>query len=108
VLSAGTDAPIEAVDPIATFHAAVTRQLPDGSAFFPNQAISRQQALRAMTLDAAYAAFEEHRKGSLEVGKLADVTVLSENLLTVEVDRIRGTEVLLTIVGGEVRYRSRL
>ena len=105
VIASGTDAPVEAVDPIASYHAAVTRQLPDGAFFFPGQVMTREEALRARTLDAAFAAFEEDIKGSLEAGKLADVTVLSKDILTVPDDEILDTRVLYTIVGGEVRYR---
>jgi predicted amidohydrolase YtcJ len=68
--------------------------------------MTREEALRARTLDAAYAVFEEDIKGSLETGKLADVTVLSKDILTVPDDEILGTRVLYTIVGGEVRYRE--
>jgi len=97
---------VEAVDPIASYHAAVTRQLPDGAFFYPGQVMTREEALRARTLDAAYAAFEEDIKGSLEAGKLADVTVLSKDILTVPDDEILDTRVLYTIVGGEVRYSA--
>jgi predicted amidohydrolase YtcJ len=106
VIAGGSDCPVEPVSPIATFHAAVTRRMADGSAFDPDQVMTRQEALRAMTLDAAFAAFEEDVKGSLEVGKLADVTVLSRDILAVPEDEIPGTEVLATVVGGVVRYRS--
>ena len=106
VIASGTDCPVEPVDPIATFHAAVTRRMADGSAFHPDQVMTRTEALRAATLDAAYAAFEEDVKGSLEVGKLADVTVLSRDILSIPEDEIPGAEVLATIVGGAVRYRA--
>lgn len=106
LIASGTDVPVEDVDPIATFDAAVTRRLPDGTVFFGGQRMTRQEALRSMTLDAAYAAFEEGRKGSLEVGKLADLTVLSQNLLTVPEDAIGSTRVIATVVGGAVRYRG--
>ncbi len=104
VIGAGTDVPVERVDPIANFYSAVTRRLPDGTTFFPEQRMTRHEALHSQTLGAAYAAFEEDLKGSLEPGKLADVVVLSEDLLTVAEDRILDTRVLMTIVGGEVRY----
>jgi predicted amidohydrolase YtcJ len=100
----GTDAPIEDVDPLASFHAAVTRRMGSGEAFHPEQAMTRVEALRSYTLDAAYAAFEDARKGSLRPGKLADVTVLSQDILTVPEERIRDTEVVHTIVGGRVLY----
>jgi len=100
----GTDAPVEDVDPIPSFYATVTRRLPDGSRFFPEHALSRLEALATYTRDAAYAAFEERDKGTLEVGKLADVTVLSKDILTVPEEEILDAEVDLTIVGGEVLY----
>ena len=107
VIASGTDVPVEDVDPIANFHAAVTRQTNDGSVFYPEQRMTRMEALRSMTRDAAWAVFEEDRKGTLEVGKLADITVLSLNPLTVPELEIRRTEVLFTVVGGAVRYRAR-
>ena len=104
VIANGTDAPVEDVDPIASFYATVTRRLADGSTFYPDQRMSRPQALRSYTWNAAYAAFEEGAKGSLAVGKLADVTVLSKDILTVPDDEIRNARVDFTIVGGKVLY----
>ncbi len=101
----GTDVPVEDVDPIANFHSGVTRLLPDGSRFYPDQVFSRQEALRTATLDAAWGVFEEDVKGSLAVGKLADVVVLSKDILTVPEEEILDAKVDLTIVGGEVKYR---
>ena len=106
VIASGTDAPVERVDPLASYFAAVTRRLPDGTDFFPAQKMSREEALRSYTLDAAYAAFEEDIKGSLEPGKLADITVLSRDILEIPPEEILDTRVLYTIVGGEVRYRA--
>jgi predicted amidohydrolase YtcJ len=106
VIASGTDAPVEPVDPLVSYYAAVTRRLPDGTAFYPAQAMTRMEALRARTLDAAYAAFEEDIKGSLRPGKLADITVLSKNILEIPPEEILETKVLYTIVGGEVRYRA--
>jgi hypothetical protein len=101
----GTDAPVEDVSPIASFYASVTRKLKDGSLFYPDQRMSRQEALRSYTWNAAYAAFEEDSKGSLAPGKLADVTVLSKDIMTVPEDEIPQTEVLYTIVGGKIKFR---
>lgn len=106
VICNGSDAPVEPVDPLASFHASVTRQMPDGRAFYPEQAMSREEALRSYTTAGAFAAFEEDIKGSLAVGKLADITVLSEDLRSVATDRIRGTKVVYTIIGGEVVYAA--
>ena len=101
----GTDVPVEAIDPMANFYAAVTRKLKDGTTFFPDQKMTREEALRAYTRNGAYAAFEETLKGSLAPGKLADITVLSRDILTCPEDDIPGTEALYTIVGGRVLYR---
>ena len=100
----GTDAPVEDVDPITSFYASVTRKLKDGSIFNPKQRMSRMEALRSYTLSAAYAAFEEDMKGSLTPGKLADITVLSKDIMTVPEEEILTAEVVYTIVGGEIVY----
>ncbi len=102
----GTDAPVEDVSAIENFYASVTRKRQDGLEFFPEQRMTRQEALRSYTLDNAYAAFEEKDKGSLSVGKLADITVLSKDLLTVPDEEIMRTEIMYTIVGGVVKYRN--
>jgi predicted amidohydrolase YtcJ len=102
----GTDAPVEDVSPIASFYASVTRRLPDGSTFFPEQCMTREEALRSYTLDAAYAAFEEDLKGSLTPGKLADFVVLSKDILSVADDEIPTTQVVMTVIGGKVAYEQ--
>jgi predicted amidohydrolase YtcJ len=104
VVANGTDAPVEDVDPIASFYASVSRRLKDGTVFFPDQRMSRTEALRSYTINGAYAAFEEDIKGSLTPGKLADVTVLSKDIMTIPEDEIPTTEVVYTIVGGKVMY----
>jgi predicted amidohydrolase YtcJ len=104
VVSNGTDTPVEDVDPIPCYYATVTRKLPSGTAFFFEQKMSRAEALRSYTVQAAYAAFEEDLKGSLAPGKLADVVVLSEDILTVPDEKILDTQVLHTIIGGKVAY----
>jgi len=106
VVTNGTDVPVEKVDPLASFHCAVTRQVADGSQLYPDQAMTREQALRSYTINNAYAAFEEDLKGTLEVGKLADITVLSKDIMTIPADEILDTEVLYTIVGGQVLYEK--
>jgi predicted amidohydrolase YtcJ len=100
----GTDTPVEDVDPIANFHASVTRRLADGSTFYPRQKMTRIEALRSYTWNAAYAAFEENIKGSLEVGKLADVTILTKDILTIPDDEILSATIAYTIVGGKIAY----
>ncbi|MDH7511880.1 MAG: amidohydrolase [Clostridiales bacterium] len=106
VISNGTDTPVEDVDPIACFHASVTRQMKDGSAFFPAQRMTREEALRSYTLNAAYSGFQENILGSLSAGKLADITVLSKNILTVPDEEILSAAVVYTIIGGSVRYQN--
>ncbi len=101
----GTDAPVESVSPIECFYASVTRKTKVGFVFFGDQVMSREEALRSYTLHAAYAAFEEDYKGSIEVGKFADITVLSENIMTCADDEILDAKVDLTIVNGEQRYQ---
>jgi predicted amidohydrolase YtcJ len=107
LVSNGTDAPVEDIDPIANYYATVTRKLKDGSTFYPDQRMSRQEALRSSTRNAAYAAFEEGRKGSLGVGKLADVAILSLDILTIPEEEITKTRVDYTIVGGKVLYERK-
>jgi len=105
VVGNGTDAPVEDVSPLACFYASVSRKLKDGSRFFPDQRMTREEALRSYTWNNAYAAFEEKDKGSLEVGKLADITVLSRDITSVLEDDILGTDIVYTIVGGRVAFR---
>lgn len=102
----GTDPPVDEISPIGSFHCSVTRRLPDGTLFQPQEAYSRERALYSYTMGNAIAAFEEDIKGSITPGKLADLTVLSQNLLEVPDDALLDTEVVMTIVGGQVRYRD--
>ncbi len=102
----GTDPPVDEISPIGSFHCSVTRKLPDGTLFQPQEAYSRERALYSYTMGNAIAAFEEDIKGSVTPGKLADITVLSQNLLDVPDDALLDTDVVMTIVGGEVRYRD--
>ncbi len=107
VICNGTDVPVEDANPIACYYASVTRKLKDGSTFYPDQRMSREEALRSYTLNGAYSGFEENIKGSLVPGKLADITVLSKDILTVPDDEITKTEVKFTIVGGKVMYSAK-
>ncbi len=106
VVTNGTDAPVEDVSPIASFYSTVSRKLKDGSVFYPDQRMSRMEALKSYTIQCAYAAFEEDIKGSLTPGKLADITVLSKDIMTVPEEEIPSTEVLYTIVGGKVAFQK--
>jgi len=106
----GTDAPVEPVNPIPCFYAAVSRKtlagFPDGG-FEPEQKMTREQALRSYTLDAAFGGFQDDVLGSIEVGKLADFTVFSKDIMKVSEDEILQTRVAMTIVGGKVVYEQK-
>lgn len=106
IVSNGTDAPVEHVNPIASYYATVSRMMPNGNRFCPRERLSRLDALRTYTINCAYAAFEEDVKGTLSPGKYADVTVLSKDILTIPEEQIPSTKVLYTIVGGEILYRK--
>lgn len=108
ILVNGSDVPVEPASPFASFYALVTRQTlagePEGG-FEPRQKVSRQEALRAYTLNAAYAAFEERIKGSITPGKLADFVVLDRDIMTIPENEILSTRVLTTYVAGEAVYQ---
>jgi predicted amidohydrolase YtcJ len=106
-VSQGTDAPVEDVNPIENFYAAVTRRMKDGKEFYPEQKLSRMEALRSYTTENAYAAFEENIKGQLKVGMLGDVTVFSRDIMTIPDNEILKAEVDYTIIGGKVAYQRR-
>jgi predicted amidohydrolase YtcJ len=106
VINNGTDVPVEDVDPIANFYSSVTRKTNDGKEFYPAQKMTREQALHSYTLANAFAAFQEKDKGSLEVGKYADIVILSNNLMTCKDEEIKNTKVVTTIVGGKVKYKQ--
>jgi predicted amidohydrolase YtcJ len=103
-LPLGTDFPIEGINPLHTFYAAVVRKdlkgWPDGG-FQPENALSRKEALKGMTIWAAKAAFEENEKGSIEPGKFADFVVLDQDIMLVAGDKLPNVKVLKTFVGGE-------
>jgi predicted amidohydrolase YtcJ len=105
VVANGTDVPVERIDPMANFYATVTRKTKDGTVFFGDQKMSRAEALKSYTWSGAFAAKEETLKGSLAVGKLADITVLSKDIMTIPDDQITSTTVSYTIVGGKVAYQ---
>jgi len=105
----GTDVPVEPLNPIASLYASVSRKtlkgMPEGG-YEPEQKMTRAQALRSYTLDAAYGAFEEDIKGSITAGKLADFTIYNQDLMTVAEDKFLNTEVIMTIFNGEVVYEK--
>ena len=106
VVNNGTDTPVEDEDPVANFYASVTRKLKDGSEFYPAQKMTREQALYSYTMANAYAAFQEKEKGSLEVGKYADIVILSNDLINCKDEDIKNTKIVTTIVGGKVKYKG--
>lgn len=108
-LSFGTDWPVTSINPLITIHSAVTREIgkdspPDG--FIPEEKISVEEAVLACTIDAAYAAYEEDEKGSIEAGKLADFVVLDRDIFTIPAETIKNTKVARTILGGETVYQA--
>ncbi len=106
VIANGTDAPVEDVDPIPSFYASVTRRMKNGRTFFPEQRMTREEALASYTINGAFACFQEDLLGSLRAGKLADITVLSKDIMTVPEDEILGASVVMTIVGGRILYQK--
>jgi len=104
VIANGTDVPVERISPIASFASSVVRQDREGNDFYPAQRMTREEALRSYTLDNAYAAFEEDIKGSITVGKLADLAVLDRDIMSVPEAEIAQARVDLTILGGEIRF----
>jgi len=103
-VAAGTDAPVVPFAPLLTFYHFVTRDTMSGGVMGADQKITREQSLRIATMGNAFLTFEEKVKGSIEVGKLADFTVLAEDILTVPAKRIEEMKVLMTVVGGKTVY----
>jgi predicted amidohydrolase YtcJ len=105
----GTDVPVEPINPIASFYASVSRKTlkgePEGG-YEPNEKMTREQALKAYTLNAAFAGFQEKTKGSIEKGKLADFTIFSQDIMKAEETALLKTEVIATIVGGKVMFEK--
>jgi predicted amidohydrolase YtcJ len=108
IVPGGSDAPVERGEPMIEFYAAVARRDQkgfSGEGWHPEQAVSREQALKMFTLWPAMAAFEEKLKGSIEVGKLADLTVLSADIMKIPEMEILKTQCLMTVIGGEIVYQ---
>ncbi|MGH9868901.1 MAG: amidohydrolase [Candidatus Polarisedimenticolia bacterium] len=109
-LACGSDFPVESENPMLGLYAAVTRQDLEGQpqgGWLPSQRLGREEALRCFTLDAAYAAFEEDTRGTISAGKLADLTVLSKDPMTVDAAAIPSIVAEMTIVGGRVAYERK-
>ena len=110
IIPGGSDAPVERGEPMIEFYAAVARKDQkgySGEGWHPEQAVTREQALKMFTIWAAYAAFEEGLKGSIEAGKLADLTVLSADIMKITEPEILKTQCLMTVIGGEIAYEKR-
>ena len=108
IICGGSDAPVQRGEPMIEFYAAVARKSikgESGEGWNPEQAVSREQALKMFTIWPAFAAFEEKDKGSIEVGKLADFTVLSQDIMKIPEAEILKTRVEMTIIGGEIVYQ---
>ena len=109
IIAAGSDAPVELGEPMIEFYAAVARKSKDGFSgpgWHPEQAVTREQALQMLTRWPAYAAFQENEKGSIGAGKLADLTILSDDIMKIPAPDILRTRCLMTVVGGEIVYDS--
>ena len=107
LLANGTDVPVEPIDPIASLYATVSRRTSQGGMFFPEQALTREEALASYTINNATAAFEENVKGSITPGKWADLVVLSRDFFAVPEADIPDIQIDITIVGGQIRYRRK-
>jgi predicted amidohydrolase YtcJ len=109
IIPAGSDFPVESPNPLWGFFAAVTRAGRDNypaNGWYGNQKMTRDEAAKAFTIWGAYAAFQENWKGTIEGGKVADFTILSDDIMTISQEKILTTEVEMTIVGGKVVYRK--
>jgi predicted amidohydrolase YtcJ len=109
-LAFGTDWTVAPLNPVLTVYAAVTRRTLDGKnskGWIPEQKISVEEAVRAYTIGSAYAEFQETVKGSISVGKLADLVILSRDIFKIDPKEIENVKVNFTIVGGRVVYEER-
>ena len=109
VVPGGSDAPVERGEPMIEFYAAVARKDQKGfstEGWHPEEAVTREQALKMFTIWPAYAAFEEKLRGSIETGKLADLTILSADIMTIPELEILKTRCVMTVINGEIVYES--
>lgn len=110
ILAFGTDSPVAPVNPLLGIFAAVTRRTSDGknpNGWFPEQKITVAEAVRAYTINSAYAEFQEKEKGTITVGKLADLVILSDGIFSINPIEIEKTRVLMTIVDGRIVYETK-
>ncbi len=109
VLAFGSDTPVATMNPLEGIYSAVTRRTNDGkypNGWIPDQKITVDEAVRAFTYGAAYAEFQENEKGTLEVGKLADLVIISDDIFTIDPVKIRDAKVLTTVVNGKVVFEE--
>lgn len=106
IICNGTDAPVEEINPIKNFYASVTRKTNDGNYFYPEQKMTRLEALKSYTINGAIASFQENLLGTITKGKYADIVVLSNDLLNCADDEILSTRILYTIIDGKVYYKT--
>ncbi|MFV8224751.1 amidohydrolase [Christiangramia aquimixticola] len=109
IIALGTDFPVEQVNPFLTFYAAVDRQDTENfpeEGFMKDQALSREETLKGMTIWAAFSNFEENEKGSIEPGKFADFIILDRDIMKVNIDEVPNTKVIYTFVNGEQVYKN--
>ena len=105
----GTDVPVEPINPIASLYASSTRQTLSGSpvgGYEPYQKMTRLEALKSYTINAAHGAFEEDIKGTIDIGKYADFTIFSQNIITVPDDQLLNTKIKYTIINGQIEYKA--
>jgi predicted amidohydrolase YtcJ len=109
-IAGGSDAPVESENPFFGIYAAITRQdqkgWPEGG-WHPEQRLNREEALKLFTIDAAFAAFEEDIKGSLKEGKLADMVIIDEDIMSIPASEIFKIKPVMTIVGGKIVYKAK-
>ena len=105
-MSGGSDCPVEDCDPLANMYYAVTRMGMDGKPWYPENAVTMEEALRMFTIEGAYSAFEEAERGSITIGKYADFTVLDKNIMENPPEELLNTEVLMTVVNGKTVYEG--
>ncbi len=109
VIAGGSDAPVERGEPMIEFYAAVARKDQkgfSGEGWHPEEKVTREQALKMFTLWAAFAAFEEKSRGSIEVGKMADLTILTQDIMTIPEPEILKTRCVMTVINGEVAFEE--
>lgn len=106
IICNGTDAPVEEINPIKNFYASVTRKTNDGNYFYPEQKMTRLEALKSYTVNGAIASFQENLLGTITKGKYADIVVLSNDLLNCADEEILSTRILYTIIDGKVYYKA--